>query len=216
MHRAVLWLHHLETRCRTPHLAAGAWQPVCLSLILAACCLSDPLRLLHAPYWSQKECPQQLPAEWCQMVLAAWPLQVGAKVMLDCCQSVPHMAVDVQQLGADWIVASGHKMVGPTGSAFLWGRCAAPCACRVRHIAVQHCSAALTCVEGDLGAPLRIDQGGLQAGGSYLAERCLPQRNDSYLQLTCCCTGCTCMAACHHLSRHRGRYLCAAVQAGHS
>ncbi len=42
--------------------------------------------------------------------------------MLDCCQSVPHMTVDVQQLGADWIVASGHKMVGPTGSAFLWGR----------------------------------------------------------------------------------------------
>eukprot|EP00891_Asterochloris_glomerata_P002873 jgi/Astpho2/2873/fgenesh1_pm.00050_%23_40_t len=48
--------------------------------------------------------------------------KVGAKVMLDCCQSVPHMTVDVQQLGADWIVASGHKMVGPTGSAFLWGR----------------------------------------------------------------------------------------------
>lgn len=49
-------------------------------------------------------------------------VQVGAKVLLDCCQSVPHMPVDVQQLGADWIVASSHKMCGPTGIGILWGR----------------------------------------------------------------------------------------------
>jgi len=48
--------------------------------------------------------------------------EVGAKLMLDCCQSVPHMPVDVQALGADWIVASGHKMCAPTGIGFLWGR----------------------------------------------------------------------------------------------
>ncbi|MEW5311432.1 MAG: hypothetical protein WDW38_003147 [Sanguina aurantia] len=47
---------------------------------------------------------------------------VGAKVLLDCCQSVPHMPVDVQSLGADWIVASSHKMCGPTGIGFLWGK----------------------------------------------------------------------------------------------
>ena len=47
---------------------------------------------------------------------------VGARVLLDSCQSVPHMPVDVQNLGADWIVASGHKMCGPTGIGFLWGR----------------------------------------------------------------------------------------------
>ena len=58
--------------------------------------------------------------------------------MLDCCQSVPHMAVDVQQLGADWIVASGHKMVGPTGSAFLWGRWAARCTVQCSN-ALQPC-----------------------------------------------------------------------------
>ena len=45
----------------------------------------------------------------------------GARVMLDACQSVPHMPVDVQALGVDWIVASGHKMCGPTGIGFLWG-----------------------------------------------------------------------------------------------
>eukprot|EP00873_Tetraselmis_striata_P011115 jgi/Tetstr1/431379/TSEL_021070.t1 len=48
--------------------------------------------------------------------------KVGARVLLDSCQSVPHMPVDVQALGADWIVASGHKMCGPTGIGFLWGK----------------------------------------------------------------------------------------------
>ncbi|KAL6767434.1 SUFS1 [Auxenochlorella protothecoides x Auxenochlorella symbiontica] len=47
---------------------------------------------------------------------------VGARVLLDCCQSVPNMPVDVGRLGADWIVASAHKMCGPTGIGFLWGR----------------------------------------------------------------------------------------------
>ncbi|EFN57615.1 hypothetical protein CHLNCDRAFT_34562 [Chlorella variabilis] len=47
---------------------------------------------------------------------------VGAKLLLDCCQSVPNMPVDVQTLGADWIVASSHKMCGPTGIGFLWAR----------------------------------------------------------------------------------------------
>jgi len=45
-----------------------------------------------------------------------------AIVILDACQSVPNMSVDVQQLGVDFIVASGHKMMGPTGIGFLWGR----------------------------------------------------------------------------------------------
>ncbi|KAK9794013.1 hypothetical protein WJX73_000408 [Symbiochloris irregularis] len=48
--------------------------------------------------------------------------KVGAKVLLDACQAVPNMPVDVQSLGADFIVASAHKMCGPTGIGFLWGR----------------------------------------------------------------------------------------------
>lgn len=44
------------------------------------------------------------------------------KIVLDACQSVPHMNVDVQKLGVDFMVASGHKMCGPTGIGFLWGR----------------------------------------------------------------------------------------------
>lgn len=47
---------------------------------------------------------------------------VGAKVLLDACQSVPNMPVDVQALDIDWLVASGHKMCGPTGIGFLYGK----------------------------------------------------------------------------------------------
>jgi len=46
----------------------------------------------------------------------------GAKVLLDACQSTPHMGVDVQALDCDWLVASGHKMCGPTGIGFLYGK----------------------------------------------------------------------------------------------
>lgn len=47
---------------------------------------------------------------------------VGAKVLVDACQSVPHMVVDVQDLDADFLVASSHKMCGPTGVGFLYGK----------------------------------------------------------------------------------------------
>lgn len=48
--------------------------------------------------------------------------KVGARVLVDACQSVPNMPVDVAALGVDWLVASGHKMCGPTGIGFLWGK----------------------------------------------------------------------------------------------
>lgn len=47
---------------------------------------------------------------------------VGALVMVDAAQSVPHMPVDVQALGADFTAFSAHKMCGPTGIGVLWGR----------------------------------------------------------------------------------------------
>jgi cysteine desulfurase/selenocysteine lyase len=47
---------------------------------------------------------------------------VGALVVVDACQSVPHLPVDVATLGADFIAFSGHKMYGPMGIGVLWGR----------------------------------------------------------------------------------------------
>jgi cysteine desulfurase/selenocysteine lyase len=47
---------------------------------------------------------------------------VGALGLVDACQSVPHMPVNVDDLGADFITWSGHKMLGPTGIGLLWGR----------------------------------------------------------------------------------------------
>jgi cysteine desulfurase/selenocysteine lyase len=48
--------------------------------------------------------------------------EVGAVVVLDACQSVPHMKVDVKQLDIDFLAFSGHKAVGPTGVGIMWGR----------------------------------------------------------------------------------------------
>jgi cysteine desulfurase/selenocysteine lyase len=46
----------------------------------------------------------------------------GALVLVDAAQSVPHMPVDVSDLGADFLAFSAHKMLGPTGVGVLWGR----------------------------------------------------------------------------------------------
>ena len=46
----------------------------------------------------------------------------GALVLCDAAQSVPHFKIDVQQLGADFLVFSGHKIYGPTGIGVLWAK----------------------------------------------------------------------------------------------
>ena len=47
---------------------------------------------------------------------------VGAKLLLDGCQSAPHMEVDVKALGCDFYVMSAHKLYGPTGIGVLWAK----------------------------------------------------------------------------------------------
>jgi cysteine desulfurase/selenocysteine lyase len=48
--------------------------------------------------------------------------EVGALMLVDGAQSVPHQPVDVTELGADFLAFSGHKMLGPSGIGVLWGR----------------------------------------------------------------------------------------------
>ncbi len=48
--------------------------------------------------------------------------KVGAKLLLDGCQAVPRLPVDVAAIGCDYYALSGHKLYGPTGIGALWGR----------------------------------------------------------------------------------------------
>lgn len=54
--------------------------------------------------------------------LVALARAVGALVLVDACQSVPHLPVDVAALDVDFAVFSGHKMLGPTGIGVLYGK----------------------------------------------------------------------------------------------
>jgi cysteine desulfurase/selenocysteine lyase len=54
--------------------------------------------------------------------IAARAHEVGALLLVDGAQSVPHLAVDVRASGADLLAFSGHKMLGPTGIGVLWAR----------------------------------------------------------------------------------------------
>ena len=54
--------------------------------------------------------------------ISATARAVGALVVLDACQSAPHFPINVKNLDVDFIVFSGHKMLGPTGIGVLWGK----------------------------------------------------------------------------------------------
>jgi cysteine desulfurase/selenocysteine lyase len=54
--------------------------------------------------------------------LTAWAHERGAVVVVDAAQAAPHIPVDVQALGCDFLGFTGHKLCGPTGIGVLWGR----------------------------------------------------------------------------------------------
>jgi cysteine desulfurase/selenocysteine lyase len=54
--------------------------------------------------------------------LAAWAHEHGALYVCDAAQAAPHRKLDVQAIGCDFLAVSGHKMCGPSGIGFLWGR----------------------------------------------------------------------------------------------
>lgn len=55
-------------------------------------------------------------------VIALTKAQGDIPILVDACQAAPHLPIDVQELGADFLVFSGHKTFGPTGIGVLWGR----------------------------------------------------------------------------------------------
>ncbi len=54
--------------------------------------------------------------------IAAWAHAHGAIHVCDAAQAAPHKRIDVQTLGSDFVAVSGHKMLGPSGIGFLWGK----------------------------------------------------------------------------------------------
>lgn len=54
--------------------------------------------------------------------ICALARSAGARVLIDAAQSAPHVPLDVRALGCDFLVFSGHKMLGPMGVGVLWGR----------------------------------------------------------------------------------------------
>ena len=55
-------------------------------------------------------------------VIAARAREVGAFIVLDACQSVPHAPFAVGEHDVDFVAFSGHKMLGPSGIGVLWGK----------------------------------------------------------------------------------------------
>lgn len=104
--------------------------------------------------------------------------QVGAKILLDGCQAVAHERVDVQELGADFYVFSGHKLYGPTGIGILWGRRALLEAmppwqgggAMIEHVTVDGSTYAPAPARFEAGTPPIVQALGLEAAINYLQE----------------------------------------------
>jgi cysteine desulfurase/selenocysteine lyase len=107
----------------------------------------------------------------------------GALVLVDAAQSVPHQAVDVQALGADFLAFSGHKMLGPSGVGVLYGRRALLEAMppfmgggsMIRRVGLDDFEPADLPAKFEAGTPPIVPAIGLGAAIDYLQQVGLPQ-----------------------------------------
>jgi len=108
--------------------------------------------------------------------------KVGAMVVLDAAQSVPHMSIDVKSLGVDFLAFSGHKMLGPTGIGVLYAKKERleemqPYQVGGGIVTEVHCESG-SCSAGWIGSPNRFEAGtpniagavGLEAAVNYLEK----------------------------------------------
>jgi cysteine desulfurase/selenocysteine lyase len=117
---------------------------------------------------------------------------VGALVVLDACQSVPHMPVDVAALGADFLAFSGHKMLGPTGVGCLWGRADLLAemppmltgGSMIEQVFMDHSTFAAPPQRFEAGVPNIAQAVGLGAACDYLTQVGLDAIHDHEVRLT--------------------------------
>lgn len=110
--------------------------------------------------------------------VAAAAATVGAFVLLDACQSVPHIPVDVKTLGADAVAWSGHKMLGPTGIGCLWATketlAAMPAfitgGSMIEKVTMTESTFAAPPKKFEAGTPVAAQAVGLAAAARYLDE----------------------------------------------
>jgi len=103
---------------------------------------------------------------------------VGALGVVDACQSVPHMPVRVNDLGADLVAWSGHKMLGPTGIGMVWGRGDVLAAMppfltggsMIETVYMDHSTYAAPPQRFEAGVPMVAQAVGMRAAIAYLNE----------------------------------------------
>ncbi len=108
--------------------------------------------------------------------LVAAARRVGALTVLDACQSVPHSAVDVIDLGVDFLAFSGHKMLGPSGIGGLWGRYELLAdlppfltgGSMIEEVFLDHATYAAPPARFEAGVPMTSQAVGLSAAVDYL------------------------------------------------
>lgn len=118
--------------------------------------------------------------------------EVGAVVVLDACQSAPHMPFDVQKLGVDFIVFSGHKMVGPTGVGILWGRMELLLelppfqygGSMIEDVTMEKATYTLPPAKFEAGVPNMAQAVGLGAAVEYLTQIGMKNIHDHEMELT--------------------------------
>ncbi|MEI8080413.1 MAG: SufS family cysteine desulfurase [Actinomycetes bacterium] len=117
---------------------------------------------------------------------------VGALFIVDACQSVPHMPMDVLDTGADLIAWSGHKMLGPTGIGCLWGASdildAMPPfltgGSMIEQVSMERTTFARPPQRFEAGVPMVAQAVGLAAAARYLTDIGLEQVQSHVHELT--------------------------------
>jgi len=118
--------------------------------------------------------------------------EVGALVLLDACQSVPHLPLDLTALDVDFAAFSGHKMLGPSGVGVLWGRPELLSAMppfltggsMIETVRMESSTYAPPPQRFEAGVPMAAQAVGLHAAVDYLSALGMPRVHAHETQLT--------------------------------